>query len=129
MRLGVAFSTSHSSRVGPVSPLMARAVPSRSTTKPHDSTGWLTRTERTEYGPAWKVSPGVKLRSRNTGSSTEGIRVKSGHSEPLNMFSRSVRMQVWLAQMVTGLFRQPTTRSERSGRSFTWSKWLWVRTM
>ena len=50
--------------MGPVSPLMASAVPSRSTTKPHDSTGWLTSTERTVYGPAWNVSPGAKLRSR-----------------------------------------------------------------
>ncbi len=28
--------------------------------------------------------------------------------------------------MVTGVSRRPTRRSASSGRSFTWSKWLWV---
>jgi hypothetical protein len=36
------------------------------------------------------VSPGEKLRSWNTGLSADGMRVKSGQSEPLKTLSRSV---------------------------------------
>jgi hypothetical protein len=56
---------------------------------------------------------------RSTGSLRVGMRVKSGQSALLNMFSRRARAHSREAWMVTGLSRRPMIRSAISGRSFT----------
>src|SRR3990172_4054402 len=64
-----------------------------------------------------------------TGFRASGRRVKSGHSSWLKMLCCSVRAHAVEACTTTGFARSPTSRSARSGTSFTWSKCEWVRTM
>src|SRR5229473_5764156 len=90
-RFGVLLRTRQSCSVGPVSPLMARALSPAETTKPQDSTGWLTGMDWTWYLAILNDEPALNDLSCKIGFRWVGIRVKSGQRKSLNMFSRSVR--------------------------------------
>jgi hypothetical protein len=66
-----------------VSPEIAKAAPARETTKPVDSTAWLTLTGATVKRPIRKGLPSRKAASLTTGWDGLGMRVKSGQSFPL----------------------------------------------
>src|SRR5579862_7532633 len=84
------LSTFQSRSVGPVSPLIATDASPLETTKPQDSTGWLTGTDWMVYLSILKVAPARKALSWITGLFLVGMRVKSGQSELLKTLSRRV---------------------------------------
>ena len=60
------------------------------TTKPQDSTGWVTGTVVISYLPILNLLPALKVLIARTGFLRVGIWVKSGQSALLNMFCLSV---------------------------------------
>src|SRR6185295_6910985 len=85
--------------------------------------------EVTLYLPMENDDPALKERISSVGALGVGMRVKSGHRASLKTFLRSVLAHSVEAQIVTGSLRRPMIRSAIIGRSFTWSKWLWVTRM